>query len=80
MRVVVVGAGMGGLGAAIALERQGHEVVLVERSDAVATGGVGIAVGPNALVALARLGAATTCFSVGTPRKGGACTTGRGAS
>ncbi len=70
MRVVVVGAGMGGLGAAIAVERQGHEVVLLERSDAVATGGVGIAVGPNALVALARLGAANDVLQRGNTAEG----------
>jgi len=31
MRVVVIGAGMGGLGTALALSRQGHEVVVLER-------------------------------------------------
>jgi len=33
MRVVVLGAGIAGLGTALALGRQGHEVVLVERDD-----------------------------------------------
>jgi 2-polyprenyl-6-methoxyphenol hydroxylase-like FAD-dependent oxidoreductase len=33
MRVVVVGAGIGGLGAALSLGRRGHHVVLVERDD-----------------------------------------------
>jgi flavin-dependent dehydrogenase len=33
MRVVVVGAGIGGLGAALALGRRGHDVVVVERDD-----------------------------------------------
>jgi 2-polyprenyl-6-methoxyphenol hydroxylase-like FAD-dependent oxidoreductase len=31
MRVVVIGAGVGGLGTALALSRQGHEVVVTER-------------------------------------------------
>jgi 2-polyprenyl-6-methoxyphenol hydroxylase-like FAD-dependent oxidoreductase len=31
MRIVVIGAGVGGLGSALALSRQGHEVVLLER-------------------------------------------------
>ena len=70
MRVVVVGAGMGGLSAAIALEQQGHEIVIVERSGAVAKGGVGIAVGPNALVALARLGAARDVLDRGNTASG----------
>jgi 2-polyprenyl-6-methoxyphenol hydroxylase-like FAD-dependent oxidoreductase len=33
LRVVVVGAGIGGLGSALALARAGHEVILVERDD-----------------------------------------------
>ena len=33
MRIVVIGAGFGGLGAAIRLQAQGHEVVLVEKRD-----------------------------------------------
>jgi 2-polyprenyl-6-methoxyphenol hydroxylase-like FAD-dependent oxidoreductase len=70
MRVVVVGAGMGGLSAAIALEQQGHEVVLVERSNAAAKGGVGIAVGPNALATLARLGAAGDVLDRGNTASG----------
>src|SRR5262245_2028319 len=70
VRVVVVGAGMGGLSAAIALERQGHELIVVERSTTVATGGVGIAVGPNALAALARLGAAEAVLERGNTAGG----------
>src|ERR1700704_6683067 len=31
MRVVVIGAGVAGLGSALALSRQGHEVVVLER-------------------------------------------------
>jgi 2-polyprenyl-6-methoxyphenol hydroxylase-like FAD-dependent oxidoreductase len=70
MRIVVVGAGMGGLGAAIALERQGNDVVVVERSETAATGGVGIAVGPNALAALGRLGAAEEVLERGNTAGG----------
>src|SRR5688572_15143711 len=33
MRIVVIGAGFGGLGAAIRLQAQGHEVVIVEKRD-----------------------------------------------
>jgi 2-polyprenyl-6-methoxyphenol hydroxylase-like FAD-dependent oxidoreductase len=70
MRAVVVGAGLGGLCAAIALQEQGHEVVVFERSDTVASGGVGIAVGPNALAALARLGAADEVLARGNTAAG----------
>src|SRR5580765_4789544 len=31
MRVVVIGAGVGGLGSALALSRQGHDVTVLER-------------------------------------------------
>src|SRR5262249_41787054 len=31
MRIVVIGAGVGGLGSALALSRQGHEVLVLER-------------------------------------------------
>src|SRR5688500_5725308 len=33
MRIVVIGSGFGGLGAAIRLQAQGHEVVVVEKRD-----------------------------------------------
>jgi len=33
MRIVVIGAGFGGLGAAIRLQAQGHDVVIVEKQD-----------------------------------------------
>jgi 2-polyprenyl-6-methoxyphenol hydroxylase-like FAD-dependent oxidoreductase len=56
VRVVVVGAGIGGLAAAVAANRVGHEVVVMERDRAVRVDGVGIGMLPNAIVALDHLG------------------------
>ena len=39
MRVLVVGAGIAGLTLALCLERNGHEVVVVERSPSLRSGG-----------------------------------------
>ncbi|MEJ3657953.1 FAD-dependent oxidoreductase [Actinomycetes bacterium KLBMP 9759] len=56
MRIVVVGAGVGGLAAAAALSRSGHDVTVLERNPTVREAGVGLAVMPNGVVALDRLG------------------------
>ncbi len=54
-RIVVVGAGMAGLAAAVGLQRRGHDVTVVEkRTDTSA--GAGISIWPNALAALDELG------------------------
>ena len=54
-RIVVVGAGIAGLSTAVALQRRGHSVsVLEERADT--TSGAGISIWPNALAALDRIG------------------------
>lgn len=58
MKALVVGAGIGGLATAAALERAGWDVALFERSEPSKKAGAGIAMGPNALAALRRLGAA----------------------
>lgn len=49
MRVAVVGAGIAGLTAAIALARTGHEVSVLERADPIEPIGAGIQVSPNAM-------------------------------
>ena len=55
-RAVVIGAGVGGLAAGVALQRRGWEVAVLERADAPAEVGAGLVVAPNALRALDVLG------------------------
>lgn len=58
MRIVVVGAGLGGVAAAVGLHRTGHEVTLFERAAELREVGTGIVVMPNGLRALDALGLA----------------------
>lgn len=56
MRIAVVGAGIGGLCAAIGLERAGAEVTVFERADELRPSGSGLSVFANGLAALDTLG------------------------
>ncbi|WP_374115744.1 FAD-dependent oxidoreductase, partial [Streptomyces sp. NK15101] len=56
MRVLVVGAGVGGLAAALGIAARGHRVTVLERRDDFAEPGVGTQLSPNAFHALDRLG------------------------
>jgi salicylate hydroxylase len=55
-RVVIVGGGIGGLAAALALERRGVETVVCEQSPALSEIGAGLNLTPNAVKALRALG------------------------
>jgi len=65
MRVLVVGAGIGGLGAAIALRQRGHDVDLVEVKPEFSVYGVGINQPANSLRALQSLGLLDEVLAVG---------------
>lgn len=54
--VTVLGAGVGGLAAAIALARRGARVTVLEQSDAIREVGAGIQISPNGAVVLRALG------------------------
>jgi 2-heptyl-3-hydroxy-4(1H)-quinolone synthase len=56
MKILVAGAGIGGLSSAIALARAGHEVTLVEKMERFDPVGAGIVLAPNAARALESLG------------------------
>src|SRR5499427_3082004 len=55
-RIAIVGGGVGGLAAALALERRGAEIVVCEQSPALNEIGAGLNLSPNALMALRVLG------------------------
>ncbi|MBN9671075.1 FAD-dependent monooxygenase [Roseibium aggregatum] len=54
--IVIAGAGIGGLCAALALRRQGHEVVLLDKAARLAEVGAGLQLSPNACSVLDELG------------------------
>ena len=54
--VIVVGGGIGGLAAALALARQDLEVTLLEQAETIGEIGAGLQIGPNAFAALQSLG------------------------
>ena len=56
MRVVIIGAGIGGLTTALALQQKGIDVDVYERSAVLTDVGAGIGLWPNALKALYQLG------------------------
>ncbi len=64
MNVVVAGAGIGGLCAAIALTKVGFDVEVIERAPALTEVGAGIQLSPNAVKGLAGLGVAEAVLAV----------------
>ena len=65
MRVVVVGAGIGGLSVAIGLRQAGHEVVVLEQAPRLEAAGADLTLFANAMTALDRLGVAKAIAGLG---------------
>ncbi|WP_371525122.1 FAD-dependent monooxygenase [Streptomyces sp. NBC_01283] len=63
--VLIVGAGIGGLTAALALHAQGVKVTVIERARQIASLGVGISLQPHAVRELTRLGLGDTLAATG---------------
>src|ERR1700731_5484675 len=56
LKVIIIGAGIGGLAAACALRQRGIEVALYERSQKLEEVGAGLQIGPNGVKVLRALG------------------------
>jgi len=56
MRAVIIGAGIGGLAAAVALRRIGVKSLILERADSIREIGAGLSLWSNAVNALRELG------------------------
>ncbi len=56
LKIAIIGAGIGGLAAAIALRQRGFEVELFERSQELGEVGAGLQIGPNGVKVLRALG------------------------
>lgn len=78
MRVAVVGAGIGGLTAAIALRRTGAEVTVFERAEELGEIGAGLLLAANAQKAFGELGLRDAVGSLGTPASAGEIRSWRG--
>ncbi|KIW67265.1 hypothetical protein PV04_06530 [Phialophora macrospora] len=65
LKVIIVGAGIGGLAAALSLGKRGHHVHLIEFAPEIAEVGAGIQCAPNMTRILDRLGAGVKVRSTG---------------
>src|SRR5215211_7488209 len=65
MRVLIAGAGIGGLTAALALRQAGFDAHVYEQAGVLREVGAGVAISPNAVKVLHRLGLAEALHAVG---------------
>jgi salicylate hydroxylase len=65
-RIAIVGGGIGGLGAALALEQRGAEVAVYERSPVLSEVGAGLNLTPNAIKACRALGIEAEVEAIGS--------------
>jgi 2-polyprenyl-6-methoxyphenol hydroxylase-like FAD-dependent oxidoreductase len=78
-RALVIGAGIAGLATAIALQRAGRDVLVLERAPQLCEIGAGISLWPNAVKALRRLGVGDAVEAAGAPAHDAAFRSWRGA-
>jgi FAD-dependent urate hydroxylase len=64
MRIVIIGAGIGGVASAVALTASGHEVEVYERADRLRTDGNGVLLYPNGTGILGEFGVRTDDLGV----------------
>jgi 2-polyprenyl-6-methoxyphenol hydroxylase-like FAD-dependent oxidoreductase len=69
-KALIVGAGIGGLATALALQKGGWKVEVLERSGSLETPGTGLSLWPNALAALERLGVLDDVLAAAVPVRG----------
>jgi salicylate hydroxylase len=70
MRISIVGGGLGGLTAALALLNQGFKVTVYEQAKVLKELGAGVQLGPNAVGVLYQLGLQTQMQSIASETKG----------
>ena len=78
-RALVIGAGIAGLATAIALQRAGRDVLVLERAPQLREVGAGISLWPNAIKALRGLGVGDAVEAAGAPARDAAFRNWRGA-
>lgn len=77
-RAIIIGGGIGGLTAAIALQRVGFDVTVLERAEELREVGSGLPLWTNALRALEKLGLAEELESIGVSVSAGSISTWKG--
>jgi len=77
-RIIIIGAGIAGLGAAIALKRAELDVAVYEREPELSAVGAGLTLWPNAVNALRRLGVADAVLQAGARLTSGSVQSWRG--
>lgn len=67
MKIAIIGAGIGGLTTATALEKRGIKTEIYEQAHTFKPLGAGIGIGSNAMLALQQIGVAEDIFNAGMP-------------
>lgn len=67
LNVLIVGGGIGGLAAAVALQRVGMRVTVFEQAAAITEVGAGISISPNGALAIKAIGLAGEFHQIARP-------------